>query len=383
MKQLLFAFVVSSALLVAAQSQARIAPARARYDWQALPDNKWVKLPTTGATPTKVFHGGMALDTEQDQLLVFGSDSHRRPQDFDNSVYRLNLTTLQWSRDYQPDAVAHYEVGQDKIARTTTGRPWAEHSFDALDYIPALKRLALTQFPDHAFLFYESRRFDKQQIRPATWLYDPAQKSWEALGGATPNLFAKAMVYDPETNQLVGCDGEGGTWLFDVAARQWARSAATGGPTGWHLSMEYDTHLKRILAYGNMQNSQALWAFDAVAQKWEQLQTATRAPVGNGAALAYSTAARALLFLASKARQTYSNTTGESETWVFDSVRKDWRRLAVKSPPLYGMNYHNVYDPKRDVMLFGERGKGAGAQGGPLAIWAFRYAPTASRQTQQ
>lgn len=349
------------------------------YDWKALPENTWVKLPTTGATPAKVFHGGMALDTDRGQLLVFGSDSHRRAKDFDNSVYRLDLTTLQWRRDYPADPVADYLVGDDRVARTKSGRPWGEHSFDTLDYAPTLKRLVTVQFPDHAFLFYEAGRFDKQKIRPVTWLYDADEQGWESLDCETPNLFAKAMTYDSDTRQMVGCDGEGGTWLFDLESKKWTRSPAVGGPKGWHLSMEYDTQLKRVLAYGSMENAHDLWAFEVAAQKWERLETPTQAPVGNGAALAYSTSARALIFLASLSKKTYNNKSGESETWVFDSVKKDWRRLAVKSPPLYGMNYHNVYDPERNVMLFGERGKGRGPVGGPLAIWAFRYAPASPK----
>jgi len=73
----------------------------------------------------------------------------------------------------------------------------------------------------------------------------------------------------------------------------------------------------------------------------------------------------------------YSNTEGTSETWAFHSLTNDWRKLAAPSPPVFGMNYHRVYDEKRNVFLYGEREKGTDAEGAPLTIWAFRYVPDA------
>lgn len=341
------------------------------YDWSKLPSNTWVKLPTTGAIPGKIFHGGMTLDSDCGLLLLFGSESHERSSQYDNSVRRLDLKTLVWSQDYPPDPISSYTRSEEGVLATTFGRPWGEHSFDVVDYVPPLRKMVVVQWPAHAFLFPEHLR----GARPTTWLYDPATKRWQALPAESPNLFAASTVYDPHTQRLVGYGGYT-TSIFDWERAEWLQHKVSGGPRGYHLSMEYDPVLRRVLAFGNHEGSNELYALDVVKLRWEKIETPTKPPGASGAAIAYSTHAKALLLLApASGVHVYSNADGASETWVFDSVIKDWRMLDIPSPPVFGMNYHKAYDVQRNVFLYGERGEGVGPQGGPLAIWALRYVP--------
>jgi hypothetical protein len=58
------------------------------FEWDALPRNTWVRLPTTGAVPRKVFHGASALAPDRHTVFFFGADTH--DEDYDNSVVRLD-----------------------------------------------------------------------------------------------------------------------------------------------------------------------------------------------------------------------------------------------------------------------------------------------------
>src|SRR5262249_11896155 len=155
-----------------------------------------------------------------------------------------------WSRDYPADAVSDYVIDRSGIARTIRGRPWGEHIFGTIAYVPPLRQMVITQFPEHAFLLYETMGLGKQRIRPATSLYDPDARRWHMLTSQTPNLVAAAMAYDPDTHQLIACDGTGSTWIFDPGAQLWTQYHTPDSPMGWHLTLAYDTRRRRILAYG-------------------------------------------------------------------------------------------------------------------------------------
>jgi len=100
-----------------------------KFDWGNVPSNQWVRLSTCGDAPRKVFHGASALAADRNEIFFFGADTHDK--DYDNSVYRIHLGTLEWSKDYKADPIEEYLLTEDGYAVTTTGRPWAMHTFDA------------------------------------------------------------------------------------------------------------------------------------------------------------------------------------------------------------------------------------------------------------
>src|SRR5262249_38255029 len=105
-----------------------LTPGPEAVDWASLPVQQWTRLPTAGEAPRKVFHGAAAIAPDRQAIFFCGADTH--DTDYDNSVVRLDLRSLRWSRDYEADSTTTYTLTAEGYAVTTAGRPWAMHTFD-------------------------------------------------------------------------------------------------------------------------------------------------------------------------------------------------------------------------------------------------------------
>ena len=353
------------------------APEKRAFDWRFLPHGEWVAVPTTGEAAPKVFHGGAAISPARGVVFFFGSDTHAPTgleQGETNSVWRLNLKTLAWSKDYEQEAKSAYRILPDSQTVTTGGRPWAIHTFDAVEYDPAAGRMVVVSFPKHA-RFAPQERFPMfsgewfTSLKPSHWEYDPDTKSWSLLYGANaPDLFARAMTWDSDSRELIATDGAR-TWHFDRTEGKWiAYDAAC--VAGYHLSMVYDTFANRALLLGNNSGSDTLFAYDPRQHQWSRVQTGGSTLPANGAAIAYDTSNHVMLYLANDYENQYNNPTGTAVTFIYSSREKSWTRLDIESPELYGMNYLMQYDPVRNAFLHFEKSRETGDR---IRLWAFRY----------
>jgi hypothetical protein len=348
----------------------------ASFDWDRMPAGEWVRVPTNGVAAPKVFHGGAAIAPDRGEVFFFGSDTHS-PTPLEkgesNSLYRLNLETLTWSQDYEQDPKSTYKILPDGQTETTTGRPWAMHTFDAVEWDPAVNRVVVVSYPVHTsfspekrFPFFKGDWF--KHLTPSHWEYDPGKKRWRRLETNAPPLFARALTGDSDRKQLIGHDGTK-TYQFDRSKLAWTTYDAATIP-GWHLTIVYDTYAKRVLLLGNNQGSNALFAYDPDRHQWQKVQVKGSCLPANGAAIAYDTHSGVMLYLANDYHNQYHNPTGKSATFIYDSRTQAWTRLKIKSPELYGMNYLMQYDPVHRVFLHFEKSKDSGNR---IVLWAFRY----------
>jgi hypothetical protein len=347
------------------------------FDWRFLPPGKWVSVPTTGEAAPKVFHGGAAIVPVRGEVFFFGSDTHAPTgleQGETNSVWRLNLKTLTWSKDYEQDPKATYRILPDSQTVTTSGRPWAMHTFDAVEYDPAVGRVVVVSFPKHA-RFAPQQRFPMfsgewfTSLKPSHWEYDPDTKSWALLYQANaPDLFARAMAWDSDKRMLIATDGSR-TWHFDRKEGKWIAYDAASGP-GYHLSMVYDNFAGKALLLGKNGGSDTLFAYDPDQHQWSKVEVEGSTIPANGAAIAYDTRNHVMLYLANDYENQYNNPTGKSVTFIYLSREKKWTRLDIESPELYGMNYLMQYDPVRNAFLHFEKSRDSGDR---IRVWAFRY----------
>jgi hypothetical protein len=190
------------------------------FEWDALPRNTWVRLHTTGAVQCKVFHGASALAPDRHTVFFFGADTH--DEDYDNSVVRLDLRSLEWSKDYEADTLEDYRITPEGYAVTRSQRPWAMHTFDCWDYHPLTRQLIVVSSPDHAYkvlAHFQERGVWQGKTTPATWFYNPERKTWELVKTNSPRLFAFALVWDPVGQQFIGHDGAK-TYHFDSLHRR-------------------------------------------------------------------------------------------------------------------------------------------------------------------
>jgi hypothetical protein len=81
---------------------------------------QWVRLPTTGEAPRKAFHGAAALAPDRQAVFFFGADTY--DTDYDNSVMRLDLRSLRWSRDYAADPTTTYPLTADGLVWDPVGQ---------------------------------------------------------------------------------------------------------------------------------------------------------------------------------------------------------------------------------------------------------------------
>ena len=339
------------------------------FEWRKVSSNQWIRLSTCGDPPRKVFHGASALAADRNEIFFFGADTHHA--DYDNSVYRLNVSTLEWTKDYEADPIEEYQLTQNGYAVTKAGRPWAMHTFDSWDYMHSIQKFITASAPYHAHQAFELLEIQgkvREKIRPVTWLYDPDTKEWQLANTQTPYLFARGQVWDPMSHQLIGHHGDT-TSHYDPIHQEWMIYDEPTVP-GWHRKLVFDTFAGHVLSLGHNGGSSVLWSYSPTSILWEKVATRNQPFPANGAAMAYDTHQHVLLYLANDSPNQYHNPSGKSLTFVYSSEHQAWSRLPGQPPPLYGMNYLMQYVPAHRVFLHFEK---APDSNGRIAVWAFRY----------
>lgn len=346
-------------------------------DWDCLPTGQWVPIPTHGKAAPKVFHGGATIIPEQDLVIFFGSDTHA-PTPLEkgesNAFWRLDLKNLTWSQDYQQDPKSKYRILDDHETETTSGRPWAMHTFADVDWDPVAERVVVVSGELHARFNPEARfpMFKTKDwwvdLQHSHWEYEPKSKKWKRLGVRAPLVFAGAMVWDSDRQQLIAHNGSK-TWEFNRTNQTWTEFDAPSKP-GWHQNMVYDTFSHLVLLLGRNPGDETLFSYDPQKHAWRTLDTEGHPLPANGAAIAYDTKNHVMMYLANDYPDQYNNPSGKAVTFLYHSEDRRWEQLKTKSPDLYGMNYLMQYDPKRKVFLHFEKNKDSGEH---IRVWAFRY----------
>lgn len=342
-----------------------------RFEWERIPPNQWIQLTTCGEPPRKVFHGASALASDRRTVFFFGADTHE--EDYDNSVYRLSLIDLRWSRDYEADALEDYRVTSQGYPVTTTERPWAMHTFDGWDYDPIRKSLVLVGIPSHATQAIQHVKDQGElshAIESTTWRYDPDTHAWTLIPIPTPNFFAGGLAWDQKGNRFIGHNGYQ-TFHYDPIHSEWVTYDAPSMP-GYHLRLVRDTFTNTFLSLGNNQSSHMLWSYSSESVLWKRIIVTHEPLPANGAAVAYNSRHHVLMYIANDSVSSYSNPSGKSVTFLYNSHAQRWVRMPVKSPPLFGMNYLTQYDHVSDVVLHFEK---TDAFSEKVSLWVFRYQP--------
>jgi len=302
-----------------------------------------------------------------------------------NAFYRLNLETLTWSQDYEQDPKQMFQIMSDGQTRTALGRPWAMHTYDMVEWDPTVRRVVVLSYPEHA-RFRLQTRFPflpggwYGNLQSSHWEYDPATMLWIQLQTNAPRLFGHGLTWDSDRKQLVAHDGNR-TYHFDRGRRLWVSYTAgtntstdlgMGTIASVHLSMVYDTYAHRALLLGGDNKevgSNVLFTYNPEQHQWKPVRTQDSTFPANGAAIAYDTHNKKMLYLANLYFDQYKNPTGKSVTFLYDSRAQSWTLLNVNSPELYGMNYLMQYDPVRRMFLHFEKTSDSGDR---IVVWAFR-----------
>jgi hypothetical protein len=328
-----------------------------------LPAGVWHKIRVEDGFRRQA-HGGAAFDTRRGRLVLFGSDTHS--EDWDNSVRFFDVAALRWSQAYPADGPSSYRVNADGIPVAGTGveRPWAMHTFDAVEYDPVQDRLIVASYPKHMSprkSWGVDEGLWRQIKRHPTWTYSLADGRWTALPGAAEHFFPHAAAFDTRRNRFVGIRSDG-YYTLSGTPPAWNR-IASGTPDGWHTAATYDSDRDAIVLFGNNKRADSVWQYRFGEEHGIEMPTpGTRPPGGASVPLVYHPGVRRAVALV------VDRAGDVTETWLYATAEDRWLRVESADLPFnIRMNYQMVYDPRHDLLWLV-----ANAPGDPVAVWALR-----------
>jgi hypothetical protein len=181
-----------------------------------------------------------------------------------------------------------------------------------------------------------------------TWAYDPVANTWTELhpAGALPLArCGHAMVLDSDTGRIVLFGGESSpvsgsmsalnlgpptpyadTWTYDPVAKVWSERNPAGkvpSPRSNHV-MAYDAAMGKMILFGGWTTGGGpklndTWAYDPVADAWEELGSAGRVPSTRGnLAMVYDPVDQGVVLFGGVYRADDSSAVAlAGDTWVY------------------------------------------------------------------
>jgi N-acetylneuraminic acid mutarotase len=197
------------------------------------------------------------------------------------------------------------------------------------------------------------------------WAYDSAADAWTELkpSGKRPSARSgHAMAYDQAAHRLIlfgGLDNTvaplDDTWAYDPVANTWTELDPSGGPPLARIghSMVYDPVARRSILFGGSTRASAtlgdIWAYDAGANSWTELQPKGRVPSARtGHSAAYDQVThRLMVFGGVTDMGAFVN-----ETWAYDPATNVWTELHPKGELPSARSGHSMaYDPVRGILI--------------------------------
>lgn len=336
-----------------------------------LPAGTWIKIHEQASGSEDAFvrqtHGGAAFDPVRGRVMLFGSDTHSR--DWDNSVRFFDMGTLSWSRAYAEDDPDTYRVNAEgfPVAGKGVERPWAMHTFDAVEFDPAADRLIVASHPKH-MTPKKKWGVDKalwKSIRShPTWFYYVAENRWEPKRGKAVSFFPNGGAFDPNRRAFIGVNAVG-FWELPADSTKWRR-LGKGSARAWHNSAAYDHDRDVVVSFGTNKRSNAIWQYRRGEKKGRKMPTpGLRPPGAESPPLVYHPGIQRVVALVKRRKK---NTPGSTETWLYSTRDDAWSRLETATLPFdIGMNYDMVYDPRHDLLVLV-----ANMRHEPTAVWVLR-----------
>jgi hypothetical protein len=349
-----------------------VAPGQLNPGLLDLPVGAWAKIHEQTSDEPEAFvrqaHGGAAFDQVRGRVMLFGSNTHGR--NWDNTVRFFDMGTLRWSSAYAPDPPDTYRVTAAGIpvAGVEGDRPWAMHTFDAVEFDPITDRLIIASSPAHLSpSWYEGMDpslWGSIRNHP-TWAYHVGENRWEPLVEKGQSFFPYGATFDPIRRNVVGVN-PGGYWELSVDKAEWRRVARGGSPPGWHNSAAFDIEAETVISFGTHTRSNEVWQYRIGDEQGRVMPTpGIRPPGADSAPLVYHPRIKKVVGLVERGRK---GETGTTETWLYSTIADTWEQLPSATIPYgVGMNYSMVYDPNHRLLVLISNYPAE-----PTAVWALR-----------
>ena len=325
----------------------------------------WMRLPSKSPMrPGRIHdHAGGAIDPETSVLYFFGSDNHG--SEWNNDVWSYNPLTMVWSQSYPEDPPATYRY-LDGIKTTTTGHPWAMHSFAMNAWDPVRRQLVVGVWQMHYDLTSLPDVKIPARAGESWWQYDPSGNRWTpAL--RSPNLDLGHICYVASLKRIIGFDTDNmPVAIYDPEKKSFETFRSFFGgrsPEGYTLRSVYDTKRDRILLL-SWDDGPNLWAFDLKKKRWTNLQVKNRPKGSVYGSWDYDQAADAIVSLwPEDPKGQFDNPSGKSRTFVIDLTQNAYREIKTQpAAPYTGMSYRVLYDARHEV-TFAVEGN---------TVWSFK-----------
>ena len=339
----------------------------------------WTKVPTTapnGAPPGGIAaYSGMAVNGRGHRLFLFGGGHNDY---YGNEVWRLDLNSLEWSRDYAPDIGANPPI-EDIWPRvnastlpggyTDTMRPYSRHTYDSVHWLPDQQRLIVgggSSYSGTGEYLWDHLGGPHLNAPKDTWFYDPAGMQWEFKGSTLLNaayLAASRSAYDSVTQRLYALGRNvGGNWVvyeYNPATNTWTNHNVAAVESSGDNSVGFDTARGRLLVMGGLfPTSYKIMSYDVIAKTWAELGAASalQPPAGAGYGVTFDAIADRYI------------ATNNGTAWVFNPATGQWAQGAGGPPSVAQVVGRLEYDPIRKCTLLVYRN---GASG-PIDTWAYK-----------
>lgn len=324
----------------------------------------WARMPGIGVPrPHRIArHAGGAIDPTTSTLYFFGSDTHGN--EWNNEVWSYDPVSMTWAQSYPEDAPATYRYF-DGRKTTTTGHPWAMHSFAMNAWDAAGGRLVMGAWQMH----YGLENLQQVKVGPGVpeswWEYGPAGRGWTAVPHG-PDLGLGHICYVPSLGRVIGFSGANvPVTLYDPRERtfQAFRGFRGGAPEGYTLRSVYDSRRDRILLI-SWNRGPNVWAFDLERKSWSNLQVKNRPPGDIYGSWDYDPSADVIVSLwPNDPGGGFDNESGKSRTFLVDLAGGAYREVRTEpAPPYTGMSFKVFYDPRHQVTFAVEGNE----------VWSFK-----------
>ena len=348
-----------------------VAPGVVNPELRSLPAGVWLKIhQQTGSGPddfSRQSHGGAAFDPVRGRLMLFGSDTHST--DWDNTVRFFDMGSLHWSSAYPPDDRATYRVNPQGIpvAGSDGERPWAMHTFDAVEFDPISDRLIVASHPEHlspAKPWGIKKQLWKQIESHPTWAYLVSENSWQPLANNGVSFFPYGATFDLNRRVYIGVKSTG-YWVLDIDTGRWEK-IGKGGPPGWHNAATFDSDREVVVSFGTNKGADEVWQYRLGEERDKLMPTpGVRPPGGGSTPLVYHPGIKRVVALIERKK---AGGPGSTETWLYSTAEDAWRQVPTASIPFaIGMNYDMVYDPNHELLVLV-----ANYLKEPVAVWVLR-----------
>jgi hypothetical protein len=364
-------FVYGSLDGVEVASVAPVESGTINHSLKALPEGAWFKIHELVGDSEEVFsrqvHGGAAFDPVRGRLMLFGSDTHSL--NWDNSVRFFDLGDLRWSRAYPEDDPKTYRVNRRGIPVAGSGveRPWAMHTFDAVEFDPISDRLIVASHPEHMSpkkkWGVNDELWQEIQSHP-TWAYSVSDGRWEPILEKGISFFPYGATFDLKRRAVIGVKPDG-YWELAAGATEWKR-LAKGAPYAYHNAAAYDHNRDIVVSFGTHERANDVWQFQRGQKSGRKMPTpGIRPPGADSPPFVYHPRVDRVVALV---EHRDDGTLGSTETWLYSTEDDAWSRLETASLPFAtGMNYDMVYDPNHELLVLV-----ANAPGDPVSVWVLR-----------